>query len=156
MKGLVTENVKFVVGLKPDADALAGTKSTDVVSLSKYSRALFALDRGTGSTGTQTITVEACDNFTPSNTVAIPFKSRRIASGDTMGDVVEQVAAGFTTVAGGDDTYLIEVSQADLPAGYPNVRMKSVEVVDAAVDAGISILLTDPRYAGDDLPTAIA
>lgn len=156
MNGRISENVKLVIGIAPGADALAATKYSDVVSLGKYGKAAFVVSRGVGTTGTQTLTLEACDNFTPSNVVAIPFKYRRLASGDTLGDFTDATAAGFTTAAGGSDKYILEVDSVDLPAGYPNARLKSVEVVDAAVDAGVDILLGAGRFQGKTLPTAIA
>lgn len=156
-QGLITENIKYVNGaLGPVADALAGTVYSDVVSLSKYKKAAIFLKRGVGTTGTQTLTVQACDDFTPSNTEDIAFTYRRLSSGDTLGDKTAATSAGFTTAAGGADTYILEIDADALPEGKPNFRLKSVEVVDAAVVADVFIMLSDPRYGGDDLPTAIA
>ncbi len=156
MRNWPTEEVKHVIGLPPAADFLAGTKNSDVVSLANYQRALIVVNRGAGSTGTQVLKVQACDNFTPSNTTDIPFVYRRRASGDTYGDRTAVAAAGLTTVAGGDDTYYIEVDQADLPEGKPNLRLNSVEGVDAAVVGHCDIWLFGPRYEGTTMPTAIA
>lgn len=155
---LISECLKYVFGIKPVADALAGTKTTDVVNLGLYKKALFALNRGvsTGGLGTQTITVQASALNDGASPTAIPFKYRRIASGDTAGDITNAEAAGFTTAAGGSDGYMIEVDAADCPEGKPWVHLKSVEVVDDPVVASIDIWLGQPRYAGDDLPTAIA
>lgn len=157
MKELISESIKLVGGaLGPVADALAGTVYSDIVSLSKYKKALILVVRGVGTTGTQTLTVEASSDFAAGSVEAIPFKYRRRASGDTLGAITDATSAGFTTVAGGSDAYILEINSDDLPEGKPNFRLKSVEVVDAAVVADIQILLADPRYAGDTLPTAIA
>ena len=156
MRNLITEEVKHVIGVAPDADVFAATVNSDVVSLENYERALIIVNRGTGSTGTQVLKLQACDDFTPSNTVDLAFTYRRRSSGDTYGDRTNVAATGLTTVAGGSDTYYIEVNQADLPEGYPNFRLNSVEGVDAAVDGSVEILLFSPRYEGITMPTAIA
>lgn len=157
MKALLSEVVKFVSGLiGPVADAFAGTVYSDIVSLSKFKKALILIKRGVGTTGTQTFTVEASDDFSGSNVAAIPFKYRRRSSGDTLGAWTDATSAGFTSAAGGSDAYIIEIDSDDLPEGKPNFRLKSVEVVDAAVVADVEILLSEPRYAGDVLNTAIA
>lgn len=157
MKALISENLKFVGGvLGPVADAFSGTVYSDIVSLSKYKKAAILVVRGVGTTGTQTFTVEASDDFSASNVAAIPFKYRRRASGDTLGAITDATAAGFTTAAGGSDAYILEIDADDLPEGKPNFRLKSVEVVDAAVVADVQIILGDTRFAGDTLPTAIA
>jgi hypothetical protein len=144
------------VDLYPVADALASTVTSDVVNAGLYGKVAFLVWRGVGTTGTQTLTVQASAANDGSSPTAIPFRYRRMSSGDTMGAATAAAAAGFTTAAGGSDLYLVEVDPADTPDGKPWVHLKSVEVVDAAVLAGILILLGDPRYAGDTLPTAIA
>lgn len=158
MNGLWSERNHIVKGIDPVADAFAGTVTTDVVSMKNHSKAVFLVYKGAGATGTSTITVEACDDFTPSNTTAIPFRSRRCAnSGDTQGDVTARAAAGFATTAGASEVYVIEVNAEDLAGtGYSNVRLKAVEVANDPVTGGVAIILADPTFARATQDTAIA
>lgn len=157
--GLLTENLKIVEGLAPVADALAATVNSDAVNMGIYEKALIVLHRGAGTTGTQTLTVIAASDNAATGATAIPFKYRRVNLGgspvDDGGDWTQATAAGFTTVAGGSDIYAIDVDQADITEGLSFINLKSVEVVDAAVLAGITIFLANPRVGGDDLPSAV-
>lgn len=155
----LSERLKIVSGLAPDADALAGTKTTDVVNMGLYERIMFVVHRGAGTTGTQVLTVQASAANNGASPTAIPFKYRRIDVGsgtpaDEADDFTDATASGFTTEAGGSDVYLIEVQAADLPEDKPWVHLKSVEGVDAAVDASVLIVLGNARYGGN-MPSAI-
>lgn len=157
MNSLLSERLKFVKGLNPVADAFAGTVTSDVVNLGLYKSAAFIVHKGVGTTGTSTITVQASATASGGTPTAIPFKYRRVASGDTAGDVTQADATGFTTTAGSDEMYIIEVDAASTPDGKPWVHLKAVEVVDSAVAGSILCVLGDCRYGpADDLPTAIA
>lgn len=156
MNRLLSEQLKIVKGLLPVADAFAGTKTSDVVRLDLYGKALFVVFKGAGGTGTSTITIQASAANDGSSPTAIPFKSRRVASGDTAGDVTDQAAAGFTTTAGADEMYLIEVDAQDCPEGKPWVHLKAVEVADDPVTGCVLAILGDARYSGETLPSAIA
>lgn len=151
------QTIHPVKGIDPVADAFSGTVATDVVSLENYHEVGFLIYKGVGTTGTSTITVEACDNFTPSNTTAVAFRYRACTSGDTWGAWTAATAAGFTTTAGSSQIYQVQVSADDLAAtGYPNARLKAVEVVNDPVLGGIAILLGQPKYGEDQPATAIA
>ena len=153
---LLMQESHWVKGLDPVADAFTGTKSTDVVSMSKWRRCTFIIFKGVGTTGTSIITVEACDNFTPSNTTAVPFWYRTITTGDTPGALTRAAAAGFTTGAGSSELYVIEVDVDELAdSGYPNVRLKAVESVDALVLGCVRIQLSGPRVHQETHDTVI-
>ena len=149
----LSELVKVVQGIAPDADALAGAVSSDAVNMENFDRARFVLSRGAGTTGTQVLTVEACTLADGTGAEAIAYTYRRIdVSGspeDTMGDFTAATASGITTEAGGDDIYLIEVRSNALPEAKPFLRLTSTEGVDAAVDAGCLIMLGGGRYGTD-------
>ncbi len=157
-KGLMSEFVKIVAGLRPDADALSGTKTSDYVKMALYQKLMGILYLGdaTGGTATHTITVQAASDDTGTGAEAVAFKYRRCSSGDTLGDVTDATTAGFVTTAGDNQHYTIEIDAADLPEGKPWVAIKSVEATDDPVDAALIMLLGNARYSGDDLPTAIS
>jgi len=142
-------NLHFIKGLDPVANAFAGTVSSDVVDLSNHQSALFLIYKGVGATGTATITVEACDDTVPTTTVAVPLYSKNITTSDTQGAVTARAAAGFNTTAGSSQMYAIMVHQEELAnVGYRYVRLKSVEVVASPVLGGIAIALAGPRFGG--------
>lgn len=155
MNSLLSERLKFVKGLDPVADAFASTITSDVVNLALYDRVCFVVQKGVGAVGTSTFTVQASAANDGSSPTAIPFKYRRVASGDTAGDVAAATAAGFTTTAQSSELYLVEVSAGDCPEGKPYVHLKGVEVADGPVVGAILAILGDAKYQGANLPTAI-
>lgn len=145
-----------VKGLDPIADAFAGTVYTDVVSMREYKLAVITIYCGVGATGTSTLTVNACDDFVPTTESAIPFVYQLIATGDTHGALTKATTAGFTTTAGSSKIIRIYVNASDLASsGYPNFRLKAVEVVNDPVLAGVLIDLMEPRYDMEIPNTAI-
>jgi hypothetical protein len=150
------ENMHFVQGKAPVADALAGTVGSDVVNCENAHWVCWVLQKGVGTTGTSTITVEACDDVTPSNTAAIPFFYRNVTTGDTATALTAATTAGFTTTAGSAHMVLVAADCAELAAsGYGYMRLKAVEVVDDPVLAGILCFLTDLRFSEVTGRTAI-
>ncbi len=151
------ESMHFVKGLDPVANAFAGTKNSDIVSMRDYGRVLFVIHMGVGTTGTSVYTVESSDDVSGSNVTAIPFWSREITTGDTEGAFTRRAAAGFTSTAGSSKIILIEADAKDLPAGEPFVRLTAVESAASAVLAGTLIILggKPSRYLGAIKATAI-
>ncbi len=164
---LLMEALHFVKGKDPVADVFDNAISpvSDVVSMRGYGNVLFVIHIGVGATGTQTLTVEACDNVTPSNTTAIVFWYREITTGDTEGAITKAAATGFTTTAGSSKIVLIEARAEDVAAASVNsavgnefVRLaQSAEPANSPVLGGIVIELggTPSRYTEDVKATAI-
>lgn len=150
------QNLHFIKGLDPVADAFSGTVSSDVVNLANFGSAVFLVYKGVGATGTSTLTVEACDDAVPTTTTAVPFFSKSITSTDIQGAMTARAAAGFTTTAGSSQQYVIQVDAEELQnAGYSYVRLKAVEVVDSPVLGGIAIVLGNSRFGGSATATEI-
>ena len=150
----------FEAGLVPVADFLvngAGT-ATDVINMKNHEWARFVLFWGVGATGTNTLTVEACDNVTPSTTSAIPFWYRASASFGTIGSVVFQPvpATGYLTLAGSNQIIEVFVRAEYLAvSGYGYVRLKSVPGVASALLGGCLIELGEPKFADGAEASAI-
>jgi hypothetical protein len=72
-----------------------------------------------------------------------------------MGVTQNATASGFDSTPATDRQYLIEVNAIDLPANRPYVRLKCTESVNDPVNGSVAVLLSEPRYAGAVLPTAI-
>jgi hypothetical protein len=156
MSNLTFGERHIVNGLPPVADAFSGTVYSDVVNVKDYHAARFTVYRGVGTTGTSTLTIEACDNANGDNPVAIPFRYQKYDNADDVPDDVEAATtAGFTTPAGSNFMFVLEAETQRMGA-KKWLRLKAVEVVDSPVLGGIMIDLLKPRYARNVPPTAIA
>jgi hypothetical protein len=145
-----------VIGLYPVANAFAGTVYSTVVNMANAARAEFTIIKGVGATGTATITMEACDDKSGTNPVAIPFYYQPyIGADDVPTAVVAATAAGFTTTAGSNQRYEIQVD-AQRMGNKGWLRLKSVEVAASAVLGMIDIELEGLRQATEIPVTAIA
>ena len=155
---MLSEKVKIAKGLSPAADTLAGTKYTDVVNAGLADETTFLVFHKGGTTGKSTLTVQACDNVTPSNRSAVAFRYRRMTTGasDTWGDISDAEATGIDTVPGEDTIIEISVKSSELTAGYPFVQLKAVEAVDDPVVAAIIIIQDGVRYGGASQPSALS
>jgi len=135
-----------VKALDPVADALAGTVYSDVINMKNIIRGAFVLHKGVGATGVSTITIEACDDVTPSNTSAIAFEYQKNTTGDTYGAVGKATADGVALTAGSSQANVFYVDAARLAkSGYGYVRLKAVESTDSAVLAGILFIPLEVR-----------
>ena len=134
-------------GLPPVADALSGaTVYTDIVDASLAEWVEFIVQKGVGTTGTATFTVQACDDTTPSNTSAIPFWYARAATADTYGTLTAATSTGYLNTAGSNHIERIFVDSKQVAlAGYRYVRLKAAEAVDDPVLAGIIVVLHNMR-----------
>jgi len=145
----ILEQFHWTSGLVPEADAFAGGVTTDVVECRSAAGALFLIFRGdsTGGTATGVVTINACDDVTPSNTTAIPFHYRSSTTFDTWGAWTAATATGFTMPTGDNQMHQVWVSAADLAAnGYGYVQMAITEPVNDPVDAAVLIAIVQPRY----------
>jgi hypothetical protein len=146
---------RAVQGLPPVADALSGTVYSDVVKCDG-GKMVFILQRGVGVTGKSTITVEACDDTTPSNTAAIAFKHKAIDGSDVEGALTEAAATGYEMTAGSNLIDIIEVDPARLAEKrYSYCRLKAVEATDSPVLAGILILAEKHNRVQDQLASLL-
>ena len=113
---------------------------------------------GLGVTGAaSTVTLEECDDFTPSNNTAIGFDyyAETTAGGDTLGTKLTATSAGFATSTNDGVFYVIEISAAELSAGYPNLRVVFSDP-SASTLASVMVVLSGARYQSASTPTARA
>lgn len=154
---LMLERGHVEMGLAPVADFFdsgAGGAS-DVISLKDHNRARAILLWGVGTTGTATLTVEACDDVTPTTHTAIPFWYRITVAAADPGAITLATASGFTTTAGSNQLVEIEINAAELNLlGRTYFRIVLTEVVDSPVLGGIVIELLEPRFATASSTTA--
>ena len=147
------EKLRFSQGLPPVADFGAAGVSSDVVDMSGHNKVMFVIQRGVGATGTGVLTVEACDDVTPTNTTAIPFRYLEVDASDVLGTLTEAAAAGYTPTAGSNFIIQVEVDAVEVRkagATFEFVRLTLTETTDSPVLAGIIIVLGEPRYSEVD------
>lgn len=137
------------------SDGLSGTQYTDIVNVAKYRRVLFVVQKGAGATGTAVITVESCDTVGPGTATAIAYRYKKSTTLDVYSDWTAVASTGFTTTAGADQCYLIEVEGEDLYSTDNFVRVKTVEDTASAVDCMILTILGTPRIMKENPITAI-
>ena len=149
MSNIFHENHVPVFALAPDADRWDSSPATDVISMALHDEITFIVMEGAGGAGTTTITVEECDDTTPTNSTAIAFKYRLASSGDTFAALTAVAAAGYLTIAGANKMIQITIKSEDLSAGFPFVRIQTTEGDSTAVDAAIIAIMGQNRYSGD-------
>lgn len=140
-------------------DAGSTTKNTDVVFLRHYEGVKFTIPFGVITGDDAVVTVEECDDATPSNYTAIPFKYRKSAAvgADSMGAIADATVAGVTVSSGDDGKELvIEVDGRQLSDGYPGVRC----VIDPGSSMSVCLVAAvaefyGPRYGGDEQPSSV-
>ena len=130
-------------------DMFNGDPMTDVLSMAIYQDIIFIITKNAGATGTATITIESCDNTTPSNTTTVAFRSQSTTSGNTVGAWTARAAAGFTTAAGADQVYVIWVRAEVLDDGDQFVRMVMAESANNPVDGAVVAIGLNPRFSFD-------
>jgi len=136
-------------------DIFNGTPTTDIVSMESYTEALFIIEKSAGGTGTAVITVESCDDTTPTTATAVAFDYQAMTSGNTWGSRTAATASGFTTTAGANQAYKIWIRDSELSGTDKYVRLKATESANDPVDGAIVTVLMGPKYPQDPPAAAI-
>ena len=141
------ENIHWIGGLAPDADRFAGTVNTDVFEV-QGEGAVFLIWYGTNaSSGASLLTIEACDDVTPTNTTAVAFMYRVSTTLDTWGAWTLATVAGITVGGSADSMWEVYVPASELAsAGYGYVQADLVESTNETADGVILAGIVNPRY----------
>jgi hypothetical protein len=143
------EEVHVVPVLAP-SDVTSTTTYTDIVGLKEYQTVQFHIVLGAITGDTIAVTVEECDDTSPSNSSAIAYSYRKSSAvgTDSMGDRADATSSGITVTASDDNkVLLIDVNASDLSDGYPYVRVKMDPGGSmSALLVGATAILK-PRYA---------
>lgn len=157
MKGINIAEQLHVVNILPPQDVDTG-KTSDVFSLANHAHATIIVTCGSTHADAGNITIEECDDFTPTNDTAIPFTyyEETTAGGDTLSAKKTAAADTGIDVSANDNTiYVIEIDASQLSAGYPNLVLKWSDPGGATYGSAVAIL-SGSRYAGSENATAIA
>lgn len=162
MIGKWAENNKLVLGLAPVADAFATQGYSDIISIHNCKSVVGFVMTGVSVDNVNIITVEACDNVTPSNVTAIVFTVASVVSGDTNDKPTATAVGGKAfTASTANQYYVVEIDPADVLAANSNegrkyVRIKVTEAGSATAQLGcIAIFKNEVFNAQAVLPTAI-
>lgn len=146
-----------VVNILSPQDVDGGVES-DVFSMKNYGHATIIVTAGTTDADAGNITIEECDDFTPSNDTAIGFTyyKEETDGEDTLSTKQTAASDEEIDVSGNDDiTYVIEIDAAELSDGYPNLILKWSDPNGATFGSAVAIL-SGARYAKESSATAIA
>ena len=155
---LTAQNYQMVNSKPPLADTSGGNANSDVISLAKGQTAMTIYYTAVNATGNTVITVESCDNTTPSNTTAIAF---RVTKYETSGSDIPSTAtavvssAGFTTVTVADVFYVIEVDSDMLDGTDKYFQIAQAESSAGNVMGGYFTIIGPGRYQEAIADTAI-
>jgi hypothetical protein len=153
-KGFYIAEEGHVVNILPPQDVAAGV-SSDVFSMKGYAHATIIVQCGSTNADAGNVTIEECDDFTPTNDTAISFNSyaETTAAGDTLG--AKSYAASIDVSANDNIMYVIEIDAQQLSDGYPNLILKWSACGGATIGSAVAIL-SGARYASPESATAIA
>jgi hypothetical protein len=153
-----------VNGLYAKTDAFDTSMTTDFISLANYGRITFLINTGDATAGTAngTVTLLASAAAAGTSTTALAFKYRVCASStsvDTWGALTDAASTGFSMTAGDNYQYLVEITADSVEAqaaGKYFVALKVTEVTNDPCPAGVTAILSEPRYPQAIPVTAIA
>jgi len=133
--------------------SINGGKSGDVINLENYNHASIVIAVGAVASGTSKLTLEYCDDNTPTTDTAMAFNYRKMTDGagatDTWGDLTAATSSGIT-IDTANTTYLIEIDAAEvMSASSGSCSRLQVELSDpsGADYMCVIAILTEPRYA---------
>lgn len=156
MKGFNIAEMGHVVNILPPQDVSGGVTS-DVFSMKGYAHATIIVTAGSTNADAGNITIEECDNLTPTTDTAIAFNyyAETTDAGDTLGARTAATTAGIDVSGNDNITYVIEIDASELSDGYPCLELKWSACGGATYGSAVAIL-SGSRYAGSESSTAIA
>jgi hypothetical protein len=156
MKSFNVAEDGHVINLLPPIDINGGIVTTEVFSMRDHAHVSIVIQQGVVA-ASSTVTVEECDNFTPTTHPAIVFNywAETVALGDTLAAKAAATVAGIALPTNNTTFYVIEIDAAQLSDGYPNLRLSFSNPGGSAIVSAIAIL-SGSRYAQESSRTAIA
>lgn len=138
------------VPLLAPVDIAGSATSTDIVGVKEYLEVEFLVEFGVITGDVVVVTVQECDDTTPSNSTAIPFKYRKTSAvgTDLTGALTAATAAGGATMSATDDgkSFLIDVDPAALTDGFPYLKAVITPGGSASVCLVAAQAVLRPRY----------
>jgi len=156
MKGINLAEQCHVVNILPP-QSISGAVTSDVFSLKNHQHATIIVTAGATNADAGNITLEECDDFTPTNDTAIGFSyyKEETAAGDTLSAKQVATATGIDVSGNDNITYVIEVDAAELSEGFKNLILKWSAPGGATLVSAVAVL-SGSRFAGSENASAIA
>jgi hypothetical protein len=157
--GLCLSELCHFVNLCPP-ESLVGAKVMPTFDMEGYAHATIIVQYGATNADAGFITVEACDNMTPTTHPDFAFRyyAEETASGDVLDATATQAVAatGIDAAPAGvnDIFYVIEIDADELPNGYHCLRVNTSAPGGANLTSAIAIL-SGGRYKGAASPTVL-
>ena len=128
--------------------------TSDIWNMKNYAHASIVVALGVTGAAT-TVTVEECDDTTPSNSTAIGFSyyPEVTAGGDVTEAKTVVGVGGFACSTNDGVYYVIEIDASQLTDGYPYLRVVNSDPSAATLVAQV-VILSGPRYAQEVSATA--
>ncbi|MFH1604635.1 MAG: hypothetical protein ABIH03_12085 [Pseudomonadota bacterium] len=144
-----------VVNLIPPIDINGAGASSEVFNMKNHAHASIIVQLGVTGAAT-TLTVEECDNITPTTDTPIVFNyyAEATAAGDTLGAKTAATVAGIALGTGDSIMYVVELDASQLTADYPYVQIELSDPSAATLASAVAIL-SGSRYAVESSATAI-
>ena len=155
MKGFVIPERGHIVNILPPVDINGGVNS-DVFSMRHAGHVDIVIEFGVQAAAT-TITVEECDDFTPTTSTAIAFDYyyEDSAAGDTLSDRTAATSSGISSSTTNNIFKVISIDASQLTDGYPCLRVCFSDP-EASNIVSAQAYLSGQRYQEENTPTAIA
>ena len=156
MSRMVLSQEAHIINILPP-QSIEGAVTSDVFSMKDASHATIIVTCGATDADAGNVTIEECDDFTPTNDTAIAFKyaAETTAAGDTLGALTAATTAGIDVSANDNITYVIEIDAEDLSEGFNNLILKWSAPGGATLVSAVAVL-TGLSYQGDQNRTQIA
>lgn len=156
MSRMVMAEQAHIINILPPQDVSGGVTS-DVFSMKNASHVTIIVTAGSTNADAGNITIEECDDLTPTTDTAIAFNyyAEETDSGDTLGDRTAATTAGIDVSGEDNITYVIEIDAEELSEGYPCLELKWSACGGATYGSAVAIL-TGYAYQGKNQPTEIA
>jgi hypothetical protein len=161
MKMTFIQTHKVVNGKPPVGADHATANITDVVSLKNYRHATFVILTGASADNVSTFAVVAGTTVGGAVNKTVPFKYSKCVTGDTFGALTD-VAAGSSvalTASTADQMIVIEVDAQEVETAHPGYDCIALKYTQgnthASINLAIAVIMSEPRYANDAMPSAI-
>jgi len=151
----LSESAKILPILAP-VDTTGSTWASDVINLESYGHVTIVVQQGAWAGGSSTMTVEYCDNNTPTTDTAMAFRYYQFVGGagasDTIGTLTDGTSSGISLGTANTTTIIEldanEIAVADSSAGNARLIVKGTSP-GANTDLICAFaVLSVPKYSG--------
>jgi hypothetical protein len=160
------ENGQIVIGGVPIDLASAGITG-DYVSLKLYKHVAIVFQKGAGASGEDpTITLYQATTVAGGSAKVLTFTDIYVKQGASMAAIgtftktTQTAASTYTSATAGEEEAVwvveIDADELDVDGGFDCIRADISDVGSTSQIGNLLYVLTEPRYAAETMPSAIA